>query len=109
MAYVLDYNDIQPGKVMKTQDGVIYIIESVLGPLSSWETYNEPQYQGCWVVNVKILTGVNLEYASEDNKNEYTRDSVFKMIKHPKTFCAWIHNVSEKELDKLRVLGKIDY
>jgi hypothetical protein len=102
MAYIINHKEIKDGVIMKTQDNVIYKIMHVIGPEDSW--------RGCdrlWVIEVRIIKGVNIAYTS--NENGLSRDTIFVMKQHPDTLCAWIHNVSENELDRFRMLGVIEY
>ena len=72
MAYIINHKEIKDGVIMKTQDNVIYKIMHVIGPEDSW--------RGCdrlWVIEVRIIKGVNIAYTS--NENGLSRDTIFVM------------------------------
>ena len=72
MAYIINHKEIKDGVIMKTQDNVIYKIMHVIGPEDSWRCCDR-----LWVIEVRIIKGVNIAYTS--NENGLSRDTIFVM------------------------------
>lgn len=107
--YIADYRDIKPGVVLKTKLNVMYQIVGVeRGTWDDWDANHDP-YRGKWTLEVRFIKGAKFDDTEDGESCIFDRDTTFTLKADPNELLAWMHNVSDNELAKLAMLGRITY